>query len=235
MQIVNASCFPFKSGREKKNFFCSKICGFLVSLGIFLTSSQLVTYLISNQVPSGSFLFQKRNQIGPGHEQEESWAPPHRSPMPWECMETWSLPGLQPKTRRQSISPGPGGNMLTYWLSSHRSGKQMSALSARDNTPCLASLEKLFQGHCSIHLASVLLTQKAPSKVWERSPGMNSTSLPSHSDSYLYKCFLAETVNTNQWLTGVHNNREAMWVAIKRSSKESQKYTTFVISQGQAP
>ena len=134
---------------------------------------------------------------------------PPRSPVPWQWVEDLCLNLTVPKQETKQ-HPWTTGKYATYQLCSHGCGKQMRALSTWDNTAFFAYLGKISQVHCSTHLASVLFTWKALFKVWGTCPGPNSTSLPSHGNSYLYKCFLVETVNISQRLTDVHN-REAMW------------------------
>ena len=82
--------------------------------------------------------------------------------------------------------------------------------------------------YCVSHLVNAPLAWKALAKVWETHPRVNSRSLPSHDYSFLNKCFLAETVNISPWWTHVHN-REAMWAAVCKPHRISQKYTTFVV------
>lgn len=117
-----------------------------------------------------------------------------KSPVPWECTWAWPLP--EPYSPQRSIL-GPWGNMLSYWVSCHWSGKQMSALSAGDNRPSLARGSRAGRwSGChlgSTHVVTDLPTWRTLSQVWGRSFQINSTSLPSHSSSFLYKCFLAET------------------------------------------
>ena len=116
---------------------------------------------------------------------------PSRSPMPWELVEDLCLNLTVPKQETKQ-HPWTTGKYAAYQLCSRGCGKQMRALSTWDSTAFFVCLGNISQVHCSTHLASVLFTWKVLFKVWGTCPGTNSTPLPSHGNSYLYKCFLVE-------------------------------------------
>ena len=191
-------------------------------LRILLTNSQPETCSISYQDPSGSFLLWRRDQTGPDDEQEaKGLGHPTRESRALR-LSGGSLPEPHSPKAGDKASSSDQGKYATYQLWSRGCRKQMRALSTWDNTAFFAYLGEISQVHCSTHLASVQFTGKALFKVWGTCPGTNSTSLPSHGNSYLYKCFLVEIMNTRQRLTDVHN-REAMWVAVKRASENESK------------
>lgn len=179
----------------------------------------MVTYSVSHQTPSGSFVLQRGDQTDPDREQEAR----HLEHPAQEPCALRVRTGLTSAWTSQSTEQHPW-TMGEYALSDSWSGRQMSALSTWDNGPSRGSGAGR-QSEChlgSIHVASLpeelspeslsdLLTWRTLSQVWGRCFRMNSTSLPSHG-SFLYKCFLAETTNANQRLTDEHNNKEAMWV-----------------------
>lgn len=160
---------------------------------------------------------------------------PPRSPGPWEYTNifSWPEPHRSP-SRGQSSTLGPQQIMLSYWINCPQYGKQMSVLSTWDHRASLAVGGSSTQVYCVSRLAGALLAWKALAEVWEAYLSVNSTPPPSHDHSFLNECFSAEAMNMSLGLAHVHN-REAMWVAVSKPHRISQKPTTFVVSPVPGP
>lgn len=137
----------------------------------------MVTYSIVNQTSSRFLFFQKRYQTGPGHEQEANVECPTQESYALRTyrhlVSAWALQLTQQEIMQP---PWTWGITLSYWVSCPREANACSIHKRQQTTP-LPAWGSSTQVYCFSHLVSVLLTWKPLSKVWERYPRVNSTSL----------------------------------------------------------
>lgn len=172
----------------------------------------MVTYSVVNQTPSRFLFFQKRYQTGPGHEQEANVDCPTQESCALRAyrhlVSAWALQLTQQEIMQP---PWTWGITLYYWVSCPWEANECSIHKKQQTPPC--------QHGEALPRSTVLVTWSvsySPGRHYPKS-GRDTPEWTQHLfqalAALLGKCFLAETVNIDQWLTHVHNNRGAMWVA----------------------